>query len=37
LLGLRRTVVDQVSGQTITASQEMIMEPYQFVVLARTH
>lgn len=37
LLGLRRTVVDQVSGQTITASQEMVMNPYQFVVLARTH
>ncbi|XZE54018.1 amylosucrase [Planctomycetaceae bacterium SH139] len=35
LLGLRRTVVDQISGQTITAAQEMLMAPYQFVVLAR--
>lgn len=35
LLGLRRTVVDQVAGKTITAAQEMMMEPYQFVVLAR--
>lgn len=35
LFGLRRTVVDLVSGQYITAMQEMVVEPYQFVVLAR--
>ncbi|MFO1066881.1 MAG: alpha-amylase family protein, partial [Pirellulales bacterium] len=28
LLGLRRTVVDQVAGHTITADREMTMEPY---------
>lgn len=36
LLGLRRTVVDQVAGQTITADREMTMRPYQFMVIART-
>lgn len=35
LLGLRKTVVDLVSGQYITAMHEMVIEPYQFVVLAR--
>ena len=35
LLGLRRTVVDQVAGQTITADREMTMQPYQFMVIAR--
>lgn len=37
LMGLRRTVVDQVAGRTITAAAELVMEPYQFVVLARDH
>lgn len=37
LMGLRRTVVDQVAGKTITAAHELVMEPYQFVVLARDH
>ncbi len=37
LMGLRRTVVDQVAGKTITAAQELVMQPYQFVVLARDH
>ena len=37
LLGLRRTVVDQVSGHTLTAAQEIFLEPYQFVILARNH
>jgi amylosucrase len=35
LLGLRKTVVDMVSGQFITATDELLMEPYQFMVLAR--
>jgi amylosucrase len=35
LLGLRRTVVDQVAGQSITADREMTMQPYQFMVIAR--
>ena len=34
-LGLRRTVVDQVAGRIVTAAQEMILEPYQLMVLAR--
>ncbi len=34
-LGLRRTVVDQVAGRTVTAAQEMILEPYQLMILAR--
>jgi amylosucrase len=34
-LGLRRTVVDQVAGRTVTAAQEMILEPYQLLILAR--
>jgi amylosucrase/maltose alpha-D-glucosyltransferase/alpha-amylase len=35
LLGLRKTVVDMVAGQFITATDELRMEPYQFMVLAR--
>jgi amylosucrase len=35
-MGLRKTVVDLVAGRAITATQELIMEPYQFMVLART-
>jgi amylosucrase/maltose alpha-D-glucosyltransferase/alpha-amylase len=35
LLGLRKTVVDMVSGQFITAMQEMSLDPYQFAVLSR--
>ncbi len=34
-LGLRRSVVDMMAGQVITASAEITLEPYQFVVLAR--
>ena len=34
-LGLRRTVVDQVAGRTVTAALEMILEPYQLMILAR--
>ncbi|SFH82489.1 amylosucrase [Planctomicrobium piriforme] len=35
LLGLRKTVVDMVSGHFITAMQEMQLQPYQFAVLSR--
>jgi amylosucrase/maltose alpha-D-glucosyltransferase/alpha-amylase len=35
LLGLRKNVVDLVSGKIITAVQELELEPYQFAVLSR--
>ena len=35
LMGLRQTVVDLNAGRTITASRELILEPYQFMVLSR--
>lgn len=34
-LGLRRTVVDQVAGKTVTAAKEMVLQPYQLLILAR--
>lgn len=36
LLGLRKTMVDLYAGQTITATQELKMEPYQLLVLSRS-
>ena len=33
-LGLGKTVVDLVAGRTVTATHELYMEPYQFMVLA---
>lgn len=33
-LGLRRTMVDLVSGKTVIAARELVLEPYQFMVLA---
>ncbi len=33
LLGLRKTVTDVVSGTTIVATDKLVMDPYQFVVL----
>jgi amylosucrase/maltose alpha-D-glucosyltransferase/alpha-amylase len=33
LLGLRKTVTDIVSGATIVATDKLVMEPYQFMVL----
>jgi amylosucrase len=33
LLGLSKTFTDIVAGRTITATQKLIMEPYQFMVL----
>ena len=35
MLGLRKLVVDMVAGKTVTAMQELTMEPYQFMILAR--
>jgi amylosucrase/maltose alpha-D-glucosyltransferase/alpha-amylase len=35
LMGLRKTVVDLNAGRTITATEELVMEPYQFMVLSR--
>ncbi len=34
-MGLRKIVVDMVEGKTITATHEMVIAPYQFMVLAR--
>lgn len=34
-MGLRKTMVDLFAGRTITATQELLMEPYQFMVLSR--
>lgn len=33
-IGLRKSMVDLVAGRTVTAAQELILEPYQFMVLA---
>jgi amylosucrase/maltose alpha-D-glucosyltransferase/alpha-amylase len=34
-MGMRKTMVDLYAGRTITAAQELLLEPYQFMVLAR--
>jgi amylosucrase/maltose alpha-D-glucosyltransferase/alpha-amylase len=34
-MGMRKTMVDLYAGRTVTAAQELIMDPYQFMVLAR--
>lgn len=36
MLGLRKTMVDLNAGRTITATQELKMEPYQLLVLSRS-
>ena len=36
LLGLRRTVVDLVRGQTIVAGREIVLEPYDLLILSRS-
>ncbi len=33
VLGLRKTFTDIVAGRTITATRELVLEPYQFMVL----
>ena len=35
LMGMRKTMVDLLAGRTITAAQELVLEPYDFVVLTR--
>jgi amylosucrase/maltose alpha-D-glucosyltransferase/alpha-amylase len=34
-LGMRKTMVDLYAGRSITATQELILEPYDFMVLSR--
>ncbi len=36
LLGLRKTMVDMYAGRAVTAARELMLEPYQLMVLART-
>ncbi|MGD8795663.1 MAG: alpha-amylase family protein, partial [Thiohalophilus sp.] len=35
MLGLRKTMVDLFGGHTITATQELVIDPYQIMVLSR--
>jgi amylosucrase len=35
LMGLRKTMVDLLAGRTVTAARELVLEPYQLLVLAR--
>jgi amylosucrase/maltose alpha-D-glucosyltransferase/alpha-amylase len=34
-LGLRKTAVDLHAGQTVTATRELVLAPYQLMVLSR--
>ena len=34
-MGMRKTFVDLYAGRTITATRELIVEPYQLMVLRR--
>lgn len=34
-MGMRKSMVDMYAGRVITATQELVMEPYQLMVLAR--
>ena len=34
-MGMRKTMVDLYAGRTITATQELVIEPYQLMVLTR--
>ena len=34
-MGMRRTMADLYAGRVVTATQELVMEPHQFMVLAR--
>ena len=36
LLGVRRTMVDMVAGRAVTATRELMLEPYQMMALARS-
>jgi amylosucrase/maltose alpha-D-glucosyltransferase/alpha-amylase len=35
-MGMRKTMVDLFAGRVVTATQELVLEPLQFMVLART-
>jgi amylosucrase/maltose alpha-D-glucosyltransferase/alpha-amylase len=35
LLGMRKTMTDMVSGKSITAARELVLEPYQLAVMGR--
>ena len=35
-MGVRETVIDLVAGPAITATKQLLMEPYQFMVLSQT-
>jgi amylosucrase/maltose alpha-D-glucosyltransferase/alpha-amylase len=34
-MGMRKTMVDLFAGRTIIATQELVLEPYQLMVLSR--
>jgi len=34
-MGMRKTMIDLYTGRPITATQQLVMEPYQFMVLSR--
>jgi amylosucrase/maltose alpha-D-glucosyltransferase/alpha-amylase len=34
-MGLRKVAVDLYAGRTITATRELVLEPYQLMVLSR--
>jgi amylosucrase/maltose alpha-D-glucosyltransferase/alpha-amylase len=34
-MGMRKTMIDLFAGRPITATQQLVMEPYQFMVLSR--
>jgi len=34
-MGLRKTMVDIYAGRTVTAAQELVLEPYQLMVLTQ--
>jgi amylosucrase len=35
-MGMRKTMVDLFAGRVVTATQELVMEPLQFMILSRT-
>ena len=34
-MGMRKTMADLYAGQTVTATDELVLEPYQLMVLAK--
>jgi len=34
-MGMRKTMIDLYTGRPITATQQLVIEPYQFMVLSR--